>query len=376
MLFKRLVSLFIPVAVYAQGTPDLTTALNSNGNLSVLAGLVKAQPQLLQALGSATNITILAPNNNALSTLLNTTEGKTLAADSGAVAALLSYHVLNGTYFSSQVTNTSAFIPTLLNNATYSNVTGGQRVEALLAHGNVEVFSGLLQNSTVVQADQNFTGGTIHVINSVLQIPTNLSTALIAGKLSAAYGALSAANLLGPANGLKDVTIFAPNNSGFANIASVLANASTDTLVQVLEYHVVNGSTPLYSSSLSNTTVKSLQGNDLTVRIENGSVFVNNAKVIIPDLLVAGGVVHVIDQVLNPMNTTAMPAGATGAVAFSGASSSSNVPFTSGVPGASVTAGSGAPAATSSSKAAAAPMQTAGAMGAAALFGAGVMLVL
>ena len=152
MLFKNLVSLVLPAVIYAQGTPDLTTALGANGNLSVLAGLVKGQPQLLQALGSAKNITILAPNNDALSTLLNTTAGKSLAADPGAVAALLSYHVLNGTYYSSQVKNMSAFIPTLLNNATYANVTGGQRVQALLAHSNVTLISGLLQNSTVIQA--------------------------------------------------------------------------------------------------------------------------------------------------------------------------------------------------------------------------------
>ena len=81
-------------------------------------------------------------------------------------------------------------------------------------------------------------------------------------------------------------------------------------------------------------------------------------------------------RVLNPSNTTAMPAGTTGAVAFSGASSASDVPFTSGVPGPSTTVGGGAPAATSTSKAAAPPMKTAGSIGAAALFGAGMMLVL
>jgi len=311
-----------------------------------------------------------------LSSLLNTTAGKSLATDPGAVAALLSYHVLNGTFYSSQIKNISAFIPTLLTNASYANVTGGQRVQALLAHGNVTVISGLELNSTVVQADQNFTGGTIHVLNSVLTIPSSLSDALIDAKLTAAFGALNATSLIGPANYLKDVTIFAPNNTAFANIASVLGNATTDTLKSVLQYHVVNGSTPLYSTSLSNTTVKSMQGNNITIRILNGSVFVNNAKVITPDFLIAGGVVHIIDELLNPSNTTAMPAGSTGAVAFAGASSASNVPFTSGVPGPSASVGGGAPAATSTSKAAAAPMKTAGPMGAAVLLGAGMMLVL
>jgi hypothetical protein len=74
------------------------------------------------------------------------------ATDPGAVAALLTYHVLNGTYKSSAFTNTSQFLPTLLTNETYANVTGGQRVEARLNGSSVEIFSGLLQKSMVVTA--------------------------------------------------------------------------------------------------------------------------------------------------------------------------------------------------------------------------------
>jgi len=364
----------LPAVAYAQ---NLTAALASNGDLSQLAALIGGQQSLLQSLGSASNITLLAPNNAALGTFLNSTQGKSLASNQGAIAALLSYHVLNGTYFASQIQNTSAFIPTLLTNATYANVTGGQRVQALLAHNNVTLISGLEQNSTVVTANLNFTGGTIHVINKVLTVPTNVSEAFIDGGLTAAYGALNATNLLNTIDGLKDITIFAPSNDGFADIASVLSNATTSSLVSTLEYHVVNGTVPLYSTSLSNTTVKSLQGNDLTIRVQNGSVFVNNAKVIVPDFLVAGGVVHVIDQVLNPANPSATPSNGTGTVAFQGASSASTVPFTSGVPGPSQSVGGGAPAATSTShKAAAAPAQTAGVMGAAAFLGAAGLLIL
>jgi len=60
-------------------------------------------------------------------------------------------------------------------------------------------------------------------------------------------------------------------------------------------------------------------------------VFVNSAKVIVPDVLVANGVVHVIDSVLNPNNTSAEPNPTTTSAAFSGASSATDVPFTSGV---------------------------------------------
>lgn len=50
-----------------------------------------------------------------------------------------------------------------------------------------------------------------------------------------------------------------------------------------------------YSTLLSNTTLPTVGGGNVTIRVENGSVFVNSAKVIIPDVLVANGVVHVLD---------------------------------------------------------------------------------
>jgi uncharacterized surface protein with fasciclin (FAS1) repeats len=95
-------------------------------------------------------VTILAPNNDALSALLNNSDAAATLSDSGAVDALLSYHVLRGTYYADSFTNTSMFIPTLLVNETYANITGGQRVEARVSDSNVTFFSGLKQNATVL----------------------------------------------------------------------------------------------------------------------------------------------------------------------------------------------------------------------------------
>jgi DNA-binding beta-propeller fold protein YncE len=43
-----------------------------------------------------------------------------------------------------------------------------------------------------------------------------------------------------------------------------------------------------------------LQGQDIEVNIVNGDVFINNAQVIVADILAENGVVHVIDAVLLP----------------------------------------------------------------------------
>jgi hypothetical protein len=41
-------------------------------------------------------------------------------------------------------------------------------------------------------------------------------------------------------------------------------------------------------------------GENVTITVENGTVFVNSAKVITPNVLVANGVVHVIDGYVSP----------------------------------------------------------------------------
>lgn len=134
----------------------------------------------------------------------------------------------------------------------------------------------------------------IHVIDGVLTLPENVTATAQAANLTALAGAIQALNLTSTLDGLSDVTIFAPSNAAFQSISSVLSNASTDDLTSVLSYHVING-TVAYSPTLANTTVTTLGGQNLTISVINGTIFVNSARVINPDVLVANGVVHVID---------------------------------------------------------------------------------
>lgn len=189
-------------------------------------------------------------------------------------------------------------------------------------------------------------------------------------------GALTSANLVNTVNGLKDVTIFAPSNAAFQAIGSGLGNLSTTDLTSILTYHVVQGAVGYSSGLMNGTSLPTVNGANLTVTINNGMVFVNGAKVVTPDVLVSNGVVHVLDNVLNPSNTTiANPSATAGSPAFSGASSVSTPPFTSGVPtpsrpvgGAPTPAGSSGPMSTGAS----APKQTAAA---GALLGLGAAIV-
>lgn len=140
-----------------------------------------------------------------------------------------------------------------------------------------------------------FTGGVIHIIDTVLTIPASDSATAVAAGLTSLATALTAANLVSTVNGLSDVTIFAPSNAAFAAIGSALGNLSVSQLASILTYHVTVG-TVGYSTILTNTMLKTVNGGSVTITVEDGSVFVNYAKVIIPNVLVANGVVHVIDK--------------------------------------------------------------------------------
>ena len=217
----------------------------------------------------------------------------------------------------------------------------------------------------------------IHVIDRLLVLPEVISDTLTTANLTGLRGALNATNLLEAVDTVPDVTIFAPSTEAFRDIGSALANATTEEIASILTHHVVNG-TVGYSSGITNGTVlTTLNGQNLTITIgDEGRIFVNNARVTIPDILVANGVVHVIDEVLNPGNATvANPSDEEGEGAFPGATAVSELPFTSGQPTPTTTINSeatsnAAPGASSSSTAGAAAALKTGSVGMGALLGA------
>jgi uncharacterized surface protein with fasciclin (FAS1) repeats len=129
-----------------------------------------------------------------------------------------------------------------------------------------------------------------------LTVPDSTTTTLISAGLTGFYGALNDTALLQNVDELADVTIFAPNNAAFAAVASGFAGAPTIEVSGILQYHVVQGKAS-YSTELTDGAVlTAIDGIELTVHVMNGEIFVNNAKVVTPDVLVAGGVMHIIDE--------------------------------------------------------------------------------
>ncbi|KIW12391.1 hypothetical protein PV08_09668 [Exophiala spinifera] len=377
--------LFTSVALAAlAGTAvsqQLTSVLQNATELSNLTTYLGLFPDFTQTLSGLQNITLLAPNNQAFAEFLNSSAGAALAQnDTALIQAVFSYHVLNGTY---NAFDNVSFAPTLLQPTQYTNVTGGQVVGLYDDDDEEYIVSGLLSRANLTGTSLNFTGGVVHVIDSVLIIPQNISETAVQLNLTAAVGALTNASLAEAVDQMTDVTCFVPNNAAFRAIGSALSNLTTEQLTSILQYHVVEGVVG-YSTGLENgTSLMTAQGTNVTITVDDEDIFVNSAKVVIADILVANGVVHVIDNVLNPENatTTSEPDDhESGSPAFSGASSATDVPYTSGVstPTSTVATesapGATAAASSSSTGVAAVPMKT-GAVGAAVLFGGAALVM-
>jgi uncharacterized surface protein with fasciclin (FAS1) repeats len=94
-----------------------------------------------------------------------------------------------------------------------------------------------------------------------------------------------------------DVTYFMPNSaSALADATQLAKNSSAADLEANFQYYIVQGFAA-YSSTLTNgTKLKTQQGTDLTVTIQDGNTYINSAKIIISDLIVSNGVGHVLDR--------------------------------------------------------------------------------
>lgn len=115
--------------------------------------------------------------------------------------------------------------------------------------------------------------------------------------------AVQAAELVETLSGEGPFTVFAPTNDAFAalpegTVEFLLQPENQAALQRVLTYHVVAGDVP--SSAIEPGAVSTVEGNEVQLSIVDGSVMVDGATVIMPDVDASNGVIHVIDTVLLP----------------------------------------------------------------------------
>jgi transforming growth factor-beta-induced protein len=256
-----------------------------DGRFTTLLSAVEAAG-LVDTLNSEGPFTVFAPTDEAFAKLpAGTIEA--LLQDIPQLSSILLYHVVPGKLMAADVTA-----------ADYLNTAQGESVRIKVEDGKAYI-----NEAQIILTDIEAANGVIHVIDTVI-LPgkTIADVAVNDGRFSTLVTALQAANLVETLQGEGPFTVFAPTDDAFAKLpAGTIESLLKDipTLKNILLYHVVSGAVKS-DQVVTLTSADTVAGKPVTVKVEDGKVFINNAQVVIVDIVAKNGIIHVIDTVLLP----------------------------------------------------------------------------
>lgn len=298
---KRIISTVLMVLVatslFATGIIEykdpIETAEDAGSFTTLLAALDAAG--LTDVLRGEGPFTVFAPTDAAFAALPDGLV-EALLNDIPTLTQILLYHVVPADVRSGEVVALDS-APTVQ----------GERVAIDVRRGSVYV-----DDAQVVAADIDTSNGVIHVIDSVL-VPSSINVsklllddivdiAIADGRFNSLVAALRAARLVDTLRGEGPFTVLAPTDDAFAKLPSGTLSSlqrNIPALTDVLLYHVIPGEATS-ADVIGLTSATTVQGQPVVITVDGGSVFANDAQVVITDVQAANGVIHVIDTVLVP----------------------------------------------------------------------------
>ncbi len=262
---------------------------SADGRFTTLVAAVKAAG-LVDTLSGEGPFTVFAPTDEAFAKLpAGTVDTLLLPENKQDLTDILTYHVAAGKLPAADVVKQFEI-----------ETVNGQPV--LVKVDGEKVF---INGAQVLLTDIMAGNGIIHVIDSVLLPPMDIvDTAIADGRFTTLAAALQAAELVDTLKGEGPFTVFAPTDEAFAKLPSgtidtLLMPENKDQLVNILTFHVV--ADKLYAKDVvTQTEAMTVEGKPVTIKVMDGKVYINDAEVIITDILTSNGVIHVIDSVLLP----------------------------------------------------------------------------
>jgi transforming growth factor-beta-induced protein len=227
------------------------------------------------------------------------------------VANILLNHVVTGNVLSTDLVN--GYVKT---NATETYSGDGNNVDMYInIDGSNPVING---NSTVTVADLESLNGTVHVVNEVITIPNVVDLAAANPMFSTLATALTEANLLATLStdagtSPAPFTVFAPNNDAFGNFLAEDNGFDTaqdildsPLLSDVLTYHVLPNGGVRAADITDGVMPATVQGATLTINTTGGVTITDQdgrtVNIIATDVTGSNGVIHVLDNVILPVD--------------------------------------------------------------------------
>ncbi|WP_034229303.1 fasciclin domain-containing protein [Aquimarina pacifica] len=280
--------------------PTLLTFVAADPELSSLAVTATTTEgfatDFAAVLGAAdSDLTLLAPDNDAFTDL-----GDISGVSTDALEQILLNHVIAGGIQSSALSTT--YSTTL---ASYSDTDNN--ISIYINTDDGVAFNGI---SSVSTADIIASNGVIHIVDTVITIPSVVTFATADPNFSTLVSALTEltpetdfAGILSTDLGTDPApfTVFAPTNTAFDALDAI---PSEDPLTSVLQYHVVSGVNVRAEDLTNGQVVTTLETGTFTVNIGDDVTITDEAEgtstVTATNVQASNGVIHVIDTVLIP----------------------------------------------------------------------------
>lgn len=256
------------------------------------------QEGLVSALqNNSATLTVFAPDNAAFDNL-----AAALGTDLNGLLQtpnlddILLYHVLGVTAMAADVNNGDIVTPLHTANTIKLTKTGAGAVFANQAQVNA--------------ADLTADNGVVHSIDAViLPVETVVDVAIDNGFTSLTTAVVTAELLPALTNPLAELTVFAPTDQAFTDLATALNTdinglLALPNLADILTYHVLGAE--VLSGDVTNGLIAQPLSTTNTLKMTvtgSGSVFANQAEVTSFDIGADNGVVHVLNAVVLPTET-------------------------------------------------------------------------
>ncbi|PPJ57917.1 hypothetical protein CBER1_09861 [Cercospora berteroae] len=284
----------------------LRTTLTKRTDLTAFTKLID-DFELWQFFEDSTDVTVMVPNDAAYDKLLK------MGLDLGAMPSdftipILKYHLLNSRIDSASVLSG---IDTMLVGTALSqpNMTQATPVKLYSESGEVYAETGLQLSAKILEPDVEFAGGLMHVLDSSLVAPHNITaTAWMNGLCKEFLQFMEITGLAVEIESVHDATIFIPSDEAWMDMEHTLAAMDMNEKQELLRNHVVQGRVA-YRKDLSHEEIlATIGGQALQVRVDDkGDVLVEDAKILRTDILWFNGVAHIIDKVVLNNQTSTLP---------------------------------------------------------------------
>lgn len=305
----------ISPAIQSTSAVSLGQTLQRHGSLS-LVHEVLVKLDLLPRYEEAYDVTFLGMNDEAMIYLadwgLNLTR-----IDPDIARAILDYHIVEGVHLSEELLRQNRehqIAHSMLRPPVLTNVSNGPAVKLMSRkadeankHSALIAQSGVQSISNIVDVDLRYDSGVVHVIDRNLVLPHNISeTTNLVNKLHEFWRLINKSQSTKILEELPDTTIFLPNDAAVQAVLPALDSLAPEQLAAVIANHVVPDCVLYHTQFTSRPKEYStLSGKTISVtRNSTDDVLVNEANILEEDILIYGGVAHVVDKVLFPEQGT------------------------------------------------------------------------